>query len=89
MFPPCDSNQTGHITLKELKLSMEDCYSQGLKGCVLREMLSIHKNPMVPDHASQMTFFCGHSTECDMFNGEALFQKAVEVIKTLPYRWQE
>jgi hypothetical protein len=64
-----------------MKLSMEECFSRG--ECVVRPGMSVHSDRLMPSHASQMTFFCGHEAECDVFNGEVLFRKAVEVMNDI------
>ncbi len=67
------------INMRELKTTLEDCIRLRMRGCFFKPNLSIHSSAGIDSHASQMTFFCGHDKDCDVFNGEKLFKKAVEV----------
>ena len=44
--------------------------------------MSIHKYLTISSsYISQLSFFCGHGPECDIFESDALFSKALEVKK--------
>ncbi len=36
----------------------------------------------VPDYVSQISFFCGHSEECNLLESEELYGKAIQVRST-------
>ena len=63
---------------RELKESFEDCIAKQRRHCRWRPGSSIHSALEGPSHISQMSYFCGHHPDCDIFESQGLFQRAVE-----------
>ena len=61
---------------RELKESFEDCIAKQRRHCRWIPGTSIKRAG--PSHISQMSYFCGHHPDCDIFESEGLFQRAVE-----------
>ena len=57
-------------------MTIAECFDMQHKGCFIVDNMSTTGNSFAPDHASQMSFFCGHSTECDVFNSQRLLDIA-------------
>ena len=63
----------------QLKEPLEECIAKRRIPCRWYKGASIHKSKGFggPSHMSQMSLFCGHHPECDVFESEALFQRAL------------
>ena len=66
---------------QDLKTSFEDCYTGRRRECTYVPGQGIFTTPFGGSHYSQMTFYCGHGLECNEFEGEAMFKKAVENVE--------
>ena len=70
--------KTDHgITVRDMKMSLEDCVERRHRQCHLRPRMRIHGGAVT--HVSQMSFFCGQHKHCDVFEGQELFDTAVKV----------
>ena len=66
------------MTIEQLKTSFDKCVREGHSMCTFQQGSSI-VNATFVDYASQMAWFCGHDPFCDEWEGEELYQKAVQV----------
>ena len=65
------------VSIKALKESFEECVEHGGRPeCQFIPGMSIHRNAQ-NSHSSQLAFFCGHESFCDIFESDALFSQAV------------
>ena len=67
------------LPIKALKEPIEDCLATNGVECTYRKGMPI-LGALKGGYASQMAFFCGHHPECNVFESDALFNRAVEVI---------
>ena len=63
---------------RELKESFEDCIAKQRRYCRWIPGSSIHHSSIGPSHMSQISYFCGHHPDCDIYESKGLFQRAVE-----------
>jgi hypothetical protein len=67
------------VPVKSLKMSLEACLEKGHQHCTWSKGVKIHQEEIGGGHKSQMAFFCGHDPECDIFESDGLYSKAIEV----------
>ena len=54
----------------QLKESFEDCIAKQRRNCRWIPGSSIHHEKGGPGHKSQISYFCGHHPDCDIFESE-------------------
>lgn len=71
-----DKLNRDNLKPKQLKESLEDCIIKRRINCKWIKGKSIHFSPG-PTHISQISYFCGHHPDCDVYESDALFQRAL------------
>ena len=67
----------GILNPRELKESIEDCVFKQRKHCMWLKGSSIHNDGDGPTYKSQISFFCGHHEDCDVFESDIMLQRAL------------
>jgi hypothetical protein len=72
------------LSVKQIKNSIEECIHLGRNECFWPKGSRIHNGRIGGSHKSQLSFFCGHHPECDLYDSDALFSRALEVSERTP-----